>query len=69
LSPIVTAGLPTPGPLAAVVAVVVGWLALVALELLEPVEDDLPACSQRERQRAQREHRRGAPRQRGQPDL
>jgi hypothetical protein len=41
LSPIVTAGLPTPGPLAAgvaVVAVVAGWLALVALEL---VEDDL----------------------------
>jgi hypothetical protein len=38
LSPIVTAGLPTPGPLAAGVAVVAGWLALVALEL---VEDDL----------------------------
>jgi hypothetical protein len=38
LSPIVTAGLPTPGPLAAAVA---GWLALVALGLLELVEDDL----------------------------
>jgi hypothetical protein len=38
LSPIVTSGLPTPGPLAAagaVVAVVAGWPALVALELLE----------------------------------
>jgi hypothetical protein len=38
LSPIVTPGLPTPGPLAAagaVVAVVVGWPALVVLELLE----------------------------------
>jgi hypothetical protein len=38
LSPIVTAGLPTPGPLAAGAAVVAGWLAVVALEL---VEDDL----------------------------